>query len=73
MSPRHFANYRKNDPEGYKAFSDSMHNTFVSITHSIGLKRFFSFTPPFSGGQKEQPISSGDKEQTKLSHKDLYK
>jgi hypothetical protein len=72
MSPRHFANYRSNDPEGYKAFSDSMHNTFVSITHKIGLGKFFSFTPAVlpaenRAGSKEKPQSP------KPIHKDLYK
>lgn len=46
MSPRHhFADYRKNDPKGYQTFSDGMWNTFVSVTHHIGLNRFFSYTP----------------------------
>ncbi len=45
MTPRHFANYAKNDPKGYQTFSDSMWNTFVSVTHTIGLSKFFSFTP----------------------------
>lgn len=45
MTPRHFANYAKQDPKGYAAFSDSMWNSFVSVTHLIGLSKFFSFTP----------------------------
>ena len=45
MSPRHFANYAKRDPKGYQTFSDNMWNSFVSITHTIGLGKFFSFTP----------------------------
>ena len=47
MSPRHFARYAKEDPQGYKAFSDSMWNGFVTVTHAIGLSPFFSFTPEF--------------------------
>ena len=48
MSPRHhFAEYAKNNPREYQAFSDSMWNGFVSITHKIGLSPFFSFTPEF--------------------------
>jgi hypothetical protein len=46
MSPRHFANYAKNDSEGYKAFCDSMWNGFVSVTKHVPIvNRFFSFTP----------------------------
>ena len=45
MSPRHFANYAKRDPQDYQKFSDSMWNSFVTVTHAIGLT-FFSFTPP---------------------------
>lgn len=45
MSPRHFADYQKRDPKGYQAFSDSLWNSFVSITHSVGLSKFFSFSP----------------------------
>jgi hypothetical protein len=49
MSPRHhFADYQKRDPKGYQTFSDNMWNGFVSITHTIGLGKFFSFTPDFS-------------------------
>jgi hypothetical protein len=47
MAPRHFANYSKNDSEGYNAFCDSMWNGFVTVTHAIGLSNFFSFTPDF--------------------------
>jgi hypothetical protein len=47
MSPRHhFAEYAKRDPKGYQTFSDNLWNSFVSVTHTIGLNRFFSFTPP---------------------------
>jgi hypothetical protein len=48
MSPRHFADYAKRYPKQYQAFSDNMWNGFVSITHTIGLSKFFSFTPDFS-------------------------
>lgn len=48
MSPRyHFADYAKRDPKGYQTFSDGLWNGFVSITKSIGLGKFFSFTPDF--------------------------
>jgi hypothetical protein len=46
MSPRHFANYAKNSPKEYQAFSDNMWNGFVSITKHVPIvNRFFSFTP----------------------------
>jgi hypothetical protein len=46
MSPRHFANYAKQDPKQYSQFSDSMWNGFVSVTKHIPVvNRFFSFTP----------------------------
>jgi hypothetical protein len=46
MSPKHhFAEYAKRDPKGYQAFSDSLWNSFVTVTHTIGLNRFFTFTP----------------------------
>jgi hypothetical protein len=48
MSPKnHFAEYAKRDPKGYQTFSDNMWNSFVAITHKIGLSPFFSFTPDF--------------------------
>ena len=50
MSPRHFANYAKQDPKGYAAFSDNLWNSFVAVTHAIGLSPFFSFTPDFLDG-----------------------
>lgn len=50
MSPRHFAAYQKRDPKGYQTFSDNMWNSFVTITHAIGLSPFFSFTPEFLEG-----------------------
>lgn len=46
MSPRHhFADYAKRNPKDYAAFSDQVWNSFVSVTHLIGLSKFFSFTP----------------------------
>jgi len=46
MTPRHFAEYAKNNPEEYQAFSDSLWNGFVSVTKHIPIvNRFFSFTP----------------------------
>ena len=56
MSPRHFANYAKNDPEGYKAFTDNMWNSFVTVTHKVGLSPFFSFTPDFLQGLDAKAI-----------------
>ena len=48
MSPRHhFAEYAKNQPKQYETFSNNMWNTFVTVTHAIGLSPFFSFTPDF--------------------------
>jgi hypothetical protein len=47
MSPRHFANLRKVDPASYKQGEDAVWNTFVTVTHAIGLSNFFSFTPDF--------------------------
>jgi hypothetical protein len=59
MSPRsHFADYAKRYPKQYEAFSDSMWNGFVSITHTIGLGKFFSFTPAHS--VIDDPISDGE-------------
>jgi hypothetical protein len=55
MSPRHFANYAKQYPKQYQAFSDNMWNGFVGITHTIGLGRFFSFTPDFSANKVYGP------------------
>jgi hypothetical protein len=52
MSPRnYFANYAKQYPKDYQAFSDSMWNGFVSITKHVPIvNRFFSFTPEFLEG-----------------------
>jgi hypothetical protein len=81
MSPRHFADYAKNDPKQYQAFSDSMWNGFVSVTHKIGLSKFFTFTPDFVQGLDGEAIgkqlgvvyelSQGPEEQSK--HSSLYK
>ena len=73
MSPKHhFAEYAKKNPKQYQAFSDSMWNGFVSITHAIGLSPFFSFTPDFlqdkkveqSNGRFEPGEIAGDQDQT---------
>ena len=56
MSPRHFANYAKNDPQQYQSFSDNMWNGFVTVTHKIGLSPFFSFTPEFLEGLNAKQI-----------------
>lgn len=42
--PRHF--YRLNNPKAAKEDDIGLTNSFVSITHKIGLSRFFSFVPP---------------------------
>jgi hypothetical protein len=52
MSPRHFANYAKNNPQDYQSFSDNLWNSFVTVTHTIGLSSFFSFTPDFLQDKK---------------------
>lgn len=54
MPRDYFAQYARQDPEGYKAFSNNVWNAFVSVTHKIGLSNYFSFTPPELGGQKSQ-------------------
>ena len=57
MSPRHFANYAKNNPQDYQSFSDSMWNGFVSVTKHIPIvNRFFSFTPDFLQGLDPKAI-----------------
>ena len=51
MGRNNFANYAKQHPKEYKAFSDSMWNGFVSITKHVPIiNRFFSFTPDFLEG-----------------------
>jgi hypothetical protein len=73
MSPKHhFAEYARRDPKQYQAFSDSMWNTFVSITHAIGLSPFFTFTPEFLQAREEEQATgrfapgeiAGDQDQT---------
>jgi len=57
MSPRnHFAEYQKRDPQGYQTFSDNLWNSFVGVTHTIGLNRFFTFTPDFYEGLDSEAI-----------------
>lgn len=56
MSPRYFANYAKNDPQGYAAFSDNLWNGFVTVTHKVGLSKFFTFTPDFTQGLDGEAI-----------------
>ena len=73
MSPRrHFAEYAKKDPIGYQAFSDNLWNSFVTITHAIGLSPYFSFTPEFLEAHKAEQAEGrfapgeipGDQDQT---------
>lgn len=46
MTRSHFADYQKNDPQGYQAFSDNLWNGFVSVTKYVPIvNRFFSFSP----------------------------
>lgn len=81
MSPRYFANYAKNDPQGYAAFSDNLWNGFVTVTHKVGLSKFFTFTPDFTQGLDGEAIgkqlgtvyelSQGSEEQH--NHSSLYK
>ena len=56
MGRDHFAQYAKNQPKEYRAFSDSMWNSFVSVTHAIGLSNYFSFSPPFLDGLDPEAI-----------------
>lgn len=57
MSPRHhFADYAKQNPKQYAAFSDSMWNGFVIVTHAIGLSKFFTFSPDFTKGLDAEAI-----------------
>ena len=55
MSPKHhFAEYYKNNPKQYQAFSDNLWNGFVSVTKHIPIvSRFFSFTPADLPGVQE--------------------
>jgi hypothetical protein len=58
MTPRHFADYQKRDPKGYQTFSDNLWNSFVTVTHKIGLSPFFSFTPEFLDGLDGKAIGT---------------
>jgi len=58
MTPHHFANYAKNQPKEYQAFSNAMWNTFVGVTHTIGLSKFFSFTPDYQA-KREYTAADG--------------
>jgi hypothetical protein len=69
MGRNHFANYAKNQPKEYQAFSDNMWNGFVSITHAIGLNGF-TYTPPTSGGLRSDQEISRDQ---KIDHSSFYK
>jgi hypothetical protein len=80
MTPRHFAAYAKKDPKGYQTFSDNLWNGFVTVTHAIGLSKFFTFTPDFIQGLDAEAIgkqlgtvyelSQGSEES---NHSSLYK
>lgn len=70
MTPRHhFADYMRNNPKEYQTFSDNVWNTFVGVTHTIGLGKFFSFTPEElqrrSYTAKDGRFSEGDLSQYK--------
>ncbi len=56
MGRDHFAQYRQNKPDEYQAFSDNLWNSFVGVTHTIGLGKFFSFTPDFVRGLDGEAI-----------------
>ena len=59
MGRSHFADYRQNNPEEYKVFSDNLWNGFVSVTKSIPVvSRFFSFTPDFPAPRLGQESGS---------------
>jgi len=58
MGRDHFAQYAKNQPKEYRAFSDSMWNSFVTVTHAIGLNRFFTFTPDLA--IFDNPVKDGE-------------
>lgn len=60
MGRDHFANYAKTNPKQYEAFSNSMWNGFVGITHTIGLGKFFSFTPDVLQDQDPEDITNND-------------
>jgi hypothetical protein len=58
MGRDHFAQYAKAQPKEYRAFSDSMWNSFVTVTHAIGLNRFFTFTPDLA--IFDNPVKDGE-------------
>lgn len=80
MTPRHFANYAKQNPQDYAVFSNNLWNGFVTVTHAIGLSKFFTFTPDFVQGLDAEAIgkqlgtvyelSQGSEDST---HSSLYK
>jgi hypothetical protein len=57
MGRDHFAQYAKSHPKEYQAFSNNVWNSFVGITHTIGLSKFFSFTPDFSTSRASKPLT----------------
>lgn len=57
--PRHF--YRINYPKAAHDDDVSLSNAFVAFTHAIGLKRFFSFTPPVFDEDVWRAENGGDK------------
>jgi len=69
--PRHFSRLYQQDPHAYIESQNHVWNTFVSITHKVGLKHFFSFTPDFSGATQAQPgAGSGKFKEEELSSLD---
>jgi hypothetical protein len=59
MGRSHFADYMKNDRDGYQTFSDNLWNGFVSVTKAIPVvSRFFSFTPDFPAPRLGQESGS---------------
>jgi hypothetical protein len=58
MGRDHFAQYAKQQPKQYLAFSNSVWNGFVTATHTIGLSKFFSFTPDKMGQGDVTPSSA---------------
>lgn len=57
--PRHF--YRMNFPKAAKEDDIGLTNGFVSITHKMGLSRFFSFVPPLFDRDAWRAEHGGDK------------
>jgi hypothetical protein len=48
MSPRHLSKLQQSNPKDFYNGQDKVWNTFVTITHKVGLANYFSFTPDFS-------------------------